>query len=153
MYKCVTWYSSASMLSFISHQFKRLLRKLSLHFHVAIDLFAIKLSVYNSALSKKKKWCKQHFALRKNMHMIQERNSKWKQYVANNSKTILCQSMKQWLIFFYLVFVVIHVCIVYLLFSTEDYLKLPFYQSKIPSEIRGYASIFSIFCVKKRQNS
>lgn len=110
-------------------------------------------SACTTRLCLKKKWCKQHFALRKNMHMIQERNSKWKQYVANNSKTILCQSMKQWLIFFYLVFVVIHVCIVYLLFSTEDYLKLPFYQSKIPSEIRGYASIFSIFCVKKRQNS
>lgn len=146
MYKCVTWYSSASMLSFISHQFKRLLHKLSLHFHVAIDLFAIKLSVYNSALSIKK-WCKQHFALRKNMHMIQERNSKWKQYVANNSKTILCQSMKQWLIFF-LPCVCCHSCL-YCLFAlfNRGLPETAFLTEQNPFRNQGICQyIFNILC-------
>lgn len=104
-------------------------------------------SACTTRLCLKKKWCKQHFALRKNMHMIQERNSKWKQYVANNSKTILCQSMKQWLIFF-LPCVCCHSCL-YCLFAlfNRGLPETAFLSEQNPFRNQGICQyIFNILC-------
>lgn len=68
-----------------------------------------------------------------NMHVIQERKSKWKQYVATNSTQYYVNrwnvTKQLWLIFSYLrstclssLMSVLFICS----FSTENYLKLPF---------------------------